>query len=727
VVVSLLVLPAVVLGCAAAVLFYYFVKSVPLPSAIGSKPTVLLDSTGTVAFATLQPKFVRQEVPLTQLCPPGRRYVCDTVLAAEDAGFYKHGGVSIPGIVRAALRNVKRGQVTQGGSTISQQYIKNVTGKDERTALRKVREAALALKLEREYSKDQILELYLNSIYFGRGAYGIQAAAHAYFGVDASNLTLAQAAQLAGVIPAPSVYDPIENPQGAHRRYRYVLDRMLALGWINAAQAEQLRANPPQPQRREEVRAGVAPYFLDVVRRELEARLGDQSYTGLRVMTTLNLAVQHHAQQAYDQAFAPILPTGALVALDPATGGILALIGGENYQTDQFNLALAPRQAGSTFKPFALAAWIKDHRSPDSYFDAPAKLVLPKADNGQDWVVNNYKNAAYPPISLRQATWNSVNTVYAQVQSELGPKATADIASRVMGLHGKDQFKPLASLVLGTAEIAPLKLAEGYNTFASGGIHRSAFAVIEARQGGKVVYRHAPDSERVLPAQVANSVTKVLEGVITKGSGHRAQIGRPAAGKTGTTQDYGDAWFAGYVPQLTVVVWMGNRDNNRTMPGKPTGGELPAETWKGFMSAALKGVQVVDFPEPDEDGLVVERASPAPKPKPVKEQCADGEVSVTATPDGRGEAMRESEETTPDAPGSTAESRDGSKPLVRHRCVPASSPSARSASEQASEEPTESTDTFVPDDPPPPPRTDGSRNGRGRRDRDRGSLLFPLP
>ncbi|MGH8886431.1 MAG: transglycosylase domain-containing protein [Egibacteraceae bacterium] len=726
VVLSLLVLPVVVLGVAGTVLFSFFVKSVPLPSAIGSKPTVILDSTGTVAFATLQPKFARQEVPLTQVCPPGRRYVCDAVLAAEDAGFYRHGGVSVPGIIRAALRNVTSGQVTQGGSTISQQYIKNVTGKDERTALRKVREAALAMKLEREYSKDQILELYLNSIYFGRGAYGIQAAAHAYFGIDASDLSLAQAAQLAGVIPAPSSYDPLENPEGAHRRYRYVLDRMLALGWVNSAQAGQLRATPPLPQRRGDVRAGDAPYFLDIVRRELETRLGDQIYTGLRVTTTLNLAVQRHAQEVYEQAFTPILPTGALVALDPATGGIVALVGGENYQTDQFNLALAPRQAGSTFKPFALAAWIEDRKSPESYFDAPAKLVLPEADDGGDWTVNNYRSAAFPPMSLRQATWRSVNTVYAQVADAVGPKATADIASRMMGLEDENRLRPLASLVLGTVEITPLKLAEAYNTFASGGIHRSAFAVIEARQGGKVVYRHEPDSKRVLTAQVANGVTDVLKGVVANGSGRRAQIGRPAAGKTGTTQEYGDAWFAGYVPQLTAVVWMGNRDNNQTMPGKPTGGELPAETWKGFMSAALEGVRAVDFSKADEDGLVVERASPTPTPEVTEEKCADGEVvrGIGGTPLGHGYA--------PDATRQGTQSGDGSKPRPSRGCVPAISPSA---SEQVtSEEPTEQTDAFIPA-PNPAPRDNSAAQGhrrRGRdggrnRDRDRGSLLFPMP
>ncbi|MGH8906588.1 MAG: transglycosylase domain-containing protein [Egibacteraceae bacterium] len=627
IIVSTLLFPVLTVGFALTALFFYFFNAVPLSADIGSKPTVILDSTGQVEFATLSPEFAREEVAIGELCQKGRRHVCDAVLAAEDAGFYQHRGVSVPGIVRAALRNLLKGQIAQGGSTISQQYIKTVTGDDERTPLRKIREAALAMKLEREYSKDEILELYLNSIYFGRGAYGIQAAAQAYFNVDAKDLSVAQAAQLAGVIPAPSAYDPVENPEAAARRYRYVIDRMLALTWLDPVTADQLLAAPPRTQEREDISFNDAPFYLDIVRRELERELGDEIYTGLRVTTTLDLGVQKHAQEAYDEAFAAIDPTGALVALDPRTGGIVALVGGENYQTDQFNLATAPRQAGSTFKLFTLAAWIEDGKSPDSYFDAPAKIVLPGVDNGEDWTVNNYEKIAYPPISLRRATWDSVNTVYAQVQQQVGPRATADIASRAMGREGKDAFPPFASLVLGTAEITPLQLAEAYNTFASGGIHRSAFAVVEARRDDTVVYRHHDAGERVISKKAAWGVTDVLKGVLTDGSGWRARFGRVAAGKTGTTQDYGDAWFAGYTPTLTAVVWMGNRDNNHTMPGEPTGGDLPAITWGRFMSATLRGIQAQSFPKPDLGDLIVVRESPEPLADPDDAECADHQIT----------------------------------------------------------------------------------------------------
>jgi penicillin-binding protein 1A len=662
-----LVFPLVAVGFAMTAMFFYFFNAVPLSPEIGSKPTVILDSTGKVEFATLQPRFARHEVPIEQLCEEGRRQICDAVLAAEDAGFYQHGGVSLPGIIRAALRNVVRGQIAEGGSTISQQYIKTATGDDERTPLRKLREAALAMKLERQYSKDEILELYLNSIYFGRGAYGIQAAAQAYYNKNAKDLTVAEAAQLAGLIPAPSAYDPLENPEAARRRYRYVIDRMRSLGWLDASVAANLRTAAPPTQRREDVRFNDAPFYLDIVRRELERELGSQIYTGLRVTTTLNLDVQKQAEKAYLDAFSGIGPTGALVALDPRTGGITALVGGENYQTDQFNLATAPRQAGSTFKPFALAAWIEDGKSPESYFDAPARIVLHQADDGKDWTVNNYDKVSYPPMTLREATWRSVNTVYAQVQQQVGSRSTAEIASRAMGLKGEDTFPPFASLVLGTAEVTPLQLAEAYNTFASGGVHRSAFAVVEARRGSRVVYRHEDPGERVLSERVAWGVTDVLEGVISNGSGWRARFGRPAAGKTGTTQDYGDAWFAGYTPELTAVVWMGNRDNNKTMPGKPTGSDLPAVTWGRFMSGTLDDFpsgEAAHFPKPDMHDLIVVRENPE-TPKPAEEpECSDSSATqVTPDDEDTGDISAEYFGSFPDQPQCNSGDSSSSSPL----------------------------------------------------------------
>lgn len=678
------------------VLFFYFFNSIPLPESIGSRPTEILDSTGR-EFATLQPEYQREDIALDALPP----HVTQAVLAAEDANFYTHRGVSLPGIFRAALSNVVRGEISQGGSTISQQYVKTVTADDERTALRKVREAALAVKLEQRYSKDEILGFYLNTIYFGRGAYGIQAAARAYFGKDAAELDVGEAAMIAGIIPAPSRYDPRDNPEAAQSRYRYVLDRMVDDDLLDPVDAGRLRAMPPQTVAREAVRFNEAPFFVDLVRRELEEKLGDQLYTGLRVTTTLNMGVQSHARQAYTAAFAGIEPHGALVALDPGTGGVLALVGGKNYATDQVNLALAQRQPGSTFKPFTLAAWIEQGKSPESYFDAPAEITLPEADNGADWEVHNYEGASYEPMSLREATHRSVNTVYAQVQTEVGAQATAALASRAVGR----ELPAHSSLVLGTTEVSPLELAEAYNTFAAGGVHREPFTVREVRNAaGEVRYTHETTENRAFSEQVAHGVTDVLQGVVNRGTGAAAAIGRPSAGKTGTTQDYGDAWFAGYVPQLTAVVWMGNRDDRQTMAGEPTGGGLPAETWRDFMAATLEGVDVAAFPPPSMSDLIVTRASPTPTPTETATelQCAEGEVAVTATsPETTSETASEPAQvcvaTTP-----TASASPSASPTVS---ASPSETASQAPSEQPeptpSPEPSESPTGEEPEVPPP--------------------------
>lgn len=608
--------------CAAGTMFFYFLLSVPLPESIGTTPTRILDATGA-ELGTLQPEFRREDVPLESL----PEYIPQAVLAAEDSEFYSHPGVSVTGIMRAAVSIAMNREITQGGSTISQQYIKTVTSQDEQTLLRKVREAALAVKLEQEYSKDQILEFYLNTIYFGRGAYGIEAAAQAYYGKPAAELTVAEAVQLAGIIPAPSAYDPLENPDAAEARYRYVLDRLVTVGAMDPAEAGRLAAARPQPQPKRNVRFDQAPFFLEYVERELAAKLGDDKiYQGLTVTTTLDLGVQGHAEAAYHESFSGIEPTGALVAVDPSTGGIRALVGGKDFSADQVNMATAARQPGSTFKPFALAAWIEAGNSPESYFDAPAEKTFDLEP--EPWEVHNYGDASYGEVSLREATEKSINTVYAEVMLEVGPENAASVAERA----GVDRDLGAApSLVLGTAEVTPVELAESYNTFATGGIHHDAHAVATVDRGDERVYTAPVRDERVLSEQVAWTVTDILRGVIEGGTGSAADIGRPAAGKTGTTQNYGDAWFAGYTPNLTAVVWMGNRDNNQPMAGEETGGGLPAETWARFMSAAHQGIPPQDFPEPSTEGLVVTRPSPPP-PVPDPITCPEGEVPEPPEP-----------------------------------------------------------------------------------------------
>jgi penicillin-binding protein 1A len=450
---------------AAIVLFSYFFNSVPLPGDIGTQATVVYDAAGE-ELGTLEPQAGQREVDLTEL----PEHIPQAVLAAEDSEFYEHRGVSFGGLMRAAILIVLRREITQGGSTISQQYIKTVTGDDERTPLRKIREAALAVKLERQFSKDQILEFYLNTIYFGRGAYGIEAAAHAYFGKPATELTPADAALLAGIIPAPSALDPLDNPDGAARRYAYVVDRLLATARIDPTEAGVLSASQPDVTPPSRLASTIAPYFVDVVRRELGELLGEENiYRGYRVKTTLNAGVQAAARRAY-QPFMGVEPTAALVAIDPGTGGIRALIGGKEATTDEFNAAVrAKRQPGSTFKTFALAAWVEAGRAPESFFSAPAEFTYePCRDPSGDCTVSNYEGATYPNLSLREATWKSVNTVYAQVAQSVGNEHLIDIAEAA-GI-GEGQLSPdIDSLVLGSQGVTPVELAEAYNTFAAGG------------------------------------------------------------------------------------------------------------------------------------------------------------------------------------------------------------------------------------------------------------------
>ena len=611
----------------------YAVTNIPLPSELDTSPTVVLDKDGN-EIGQLHAETTREDVELSDI----PEHTIQAVLAAEDAEFYKHPGVSIPGIVRAAIRNVRSGSVRQGGSTISQQYVKTVTGEDEQTALRKVREAVLAMKLEREVSKDQILEYYLNTIYLGRGAYGIQAAARAYFDKDVGDLTPAQSALLAGFIPAPSLSDPVDHPERAAQRYEYVITQLEAQQWITSAQAAKMRSRQPEVTPKARKVARTAPFFMAMVEDELSRRLGgDQAYQGLTVRTTLNTRMQRIAEKTYDRHFDDLrddlrddlgkdakIPTGAMVSLDPRSGAIRALVGGRNYAKDEYNLAIGGperlgRQPGSTFKPFALAAWIAGGSSPESRFDAPATIEFSPEESGdpEGWTVSNYGHSEYGTLTLRDATWSSVNTVYAQVALEVGPSSIAELAQDA-GVESSLDANP--SIVLGTEEVTPLELASAYNTFAAGGVARTPRTIESVTRDGEMLYEPREKAHRVLDKGVAWTTVDVLRGVIESGSGVAADIGRPAAGKTGTTQNAADAWFAGFTPHLTTVTWMGYRDSNEAMPGSPSGGGFPAELWSDYMERVLEKTPPKDFPEPSGDYEIVGEPSPEPSLPPVDEE-----------------------------------------------------------------------------------------------------------
>lgn len=559
--------------------------------------------------------------------------VIQAVVATEDKDFFNHRGVDPLGIVRALYRDVRNQGVRQGGSTITQQYVKNTFTGDQRSIGRKLREATLAVKLEREFSKEEILERYLNRIYFGRGAYGIQAAAQNYFGSNVEELDLADAAFLAGLIRAPSRADPAEDPEEASRRRGVTLVRMVEDGYITQAEADDANQRGWESIVPTSNREGLGDiqgaafgtdYFVEAVRQELALHYPEGAlYTsGLRVYTTLQPPLQQAAFESVTEVVDPRTnpddPSAALIALDDA-GRVVAMMGGYDFASSQVNLTLgragggSGRQPGSSFKPFVLAEALEQGYSAHSLFSAPATITLPKANDGADWVVSGgasstgYRN-------LIDAMRISSNVVYAQLMVTVGPDSVVELAER-LGISA--ELPVVNSLVLGSGEVSVLDMAAAYSTFANTGV-RYAPILIERIEGpnGTCWYpsggicadagpgRTPTDAAAIAP-EIAEQVTFALEGVIANGTGSLARFGEPAAGKTGTTQDNRDAWFVGFTCKMTSAVWMGYAG----APGEPVrtmddfrgievhGGDFPAQIWASFMGKAA-GLRAASGGEP---------------------------------------------------------------------------------------------------------------------------------
>ncbi len=544
----------------------------------------------------------------------------NAVIAAEDRDFFTHGGVDPVGISRAALSDIRGSSASQqGGSTITQQYVKNVYLTNERTLTRKIREAVMAIKLEQEISKEQILENYLNTIYFGRGSYGIGAAARAYFAKDVSKLTLPEAALLAGLIRSPERAEPVRFPAEATRRRRTVLDAMLEEEMITQAEHDLSDAWPFdvfhgltlwRPSTGVDVKPSAsvfgADYFVEYVRRQVTARYGRDAVFGggLRIYTTLDLDLQADAYQAVDEVLDQEGdPAGSLVALDE-NGEVKAMMGGSDFAEDPLNLAVRGgggdgRQAGSTFKPFALAEAAHEGYSLESNILTPSERTFPGADNGDDWEVEG--GCCGGQADLIEATANSSNTAYAQLMLDLGPDAVARMAEDLgVDVDAGDVVNP--SLVLGTANVSVLDMASAYSTFANLGTHVEPRVVTRVeRADGTLVEEFDATRTPVLTTEESAGVTYALEQVIDHGTGTGAQIGRPAAGKTGTTQENRDAWFVGYTPRLTAAAWMGfvdNRPMDDVRGGEVQGGTLPSRIWATFMQRALEGDPPEEFVAP---------------------------------------------------------------------------------------------------------------------------------
>jgi 1A family penicillin-binding protein len=593
-------------------------------------------------ITTLHAEQDREEVALADIAP----VLKDAVLAIEDSRFFSHKGVDLRALARALKNNALAGEVVEGGSTITQQYVKNVLLDSEKTVSRKLREALLAIQLERTHTKEAILEGYLNRIYLGNGAYGVQAASSLYFNKRASDLTLAEGALLAGLVQAPESYDPFTAPEAALARRQVVLGRMRELGWapesdIAAAEAAPLGVGAKKPSNARYP----AGYFVERVKRFI---LDDEQFgatpadrrkllfeEGLRIRTTVDLRIQQAAEEAVKAVLPKSTdPSGAVVVLDPRTGFVQALVGGRDFFGSEpeakFDLATQGlRQTGSSFKPIVLAEALAQGIPADKVYEAPGTLTVPMPDGQEPWIVRNYEGDGGPPVSLADATVSSINTVYAKLIEEVGPQKAIDMAHN-LGIAGS--LQPFPSAVLGSNEVSVLDMASAYSTFAADGMHADPVFVTEiTRADGSILYRRPSTLRRAIPTTVARGVTSILSQVVARGTGTAAQLGsRPVAGKTGTANEWRDAWFVGYTPELVTAVWVGFPERLRSMvppttPIRVTGGSWPAQIWNRVMGPALGDSPITPFPAPEPVVPTERIAASTPPPNTI------------ALPDVRGE------------------------------------------------------------------------------------------
>ncbi|MEO8476399.1 MAG: transglycosylase domain-containing protein [Actinomycetota bacterium] len=555
----------------------------------------------------------------------------DATVAIEDRRFYFHHGIDVQAILRAAVVNAEAGTVVEGGSTITQQLVKNLYVGDAENFGRKIDEASLAWQVEDRLTKDQILTRYLNTVYFGEGAYGVQAAAQTYFGVDAERLTLAESAMLAGLITAPNHFDPYRRMRSAHGRRNVVLRLMLRQRLITQDEYRAARHEPIRVRRTLPVQRYPYPYFVDYFKQWF---LGNPAFGptrdsrakllfagGLQITTTLDPDLQRAAQTAVRSVLAyPNDPAGAMTVLDPRTGYVRAMVGGDDadYWKDEsagrVNLATGTggtgRQSGSSFKPFALVAALENGISPSTVFPAPSSIQIP-LEGGEVWNVTNAGGTGYGSLTLENATINSVNTVYAQLIEQLGAETVVEAATR-MGLRccprvsePRTPLLPYLSAVLGTNEVNTLEMSSAYGTLATGGQHVNPVPVIRvADSKGTVLWEANPKPKQVVDPQVASVADQILQKVVLYGTGTSANIGRPQIGKTGTADTYTNAWFVGSLPQLTAAVWVGFARGAIPMEPPTTritvyGGTWPAQIWRLFMQRAAAELPIRSFPTPD--------------------------------------------------------------------------------------------------------------------------------
>lgn len=518
-------------------------------------------------------------------------------IATEDNRFYSHHGVDPIGIMRAIWVNIAHDGVAEGGSTITQQLARNAFLTQDRTLKRKIMEAMLAIRIEQYYTKQEILEMYLNQIYFGQGAYGVQAAAHVYFGKNVQDLDLAQSAMLAGLPQSPNYYSPLTNYKAGKARQAVVLGQMVKYDYIDQATADKAKDEDLGLREKSEAAHSDnnASYFIDYVISEIAEKYGDDAVykDGLKIYTTIDMKAQDAAVQAmhnlpnfYTDDKGLTQPQGALIAINPHNGYIVAMVGGRG--DDSFNRAvLAERQPGSAFKPFVYLAAIQDGMTPGTVMD-DKKIEF----NG--WSPKNYEGTYSGQMTLRYALQHSVNTIAVQLADAVGMRKVLNLASS-LGITTLDDSKDnnLAAALGGlTNGVKPIDMAVAYGTLANGGVKVKPVAITKiVDRNGQVVEENSTEEQRVVDPKYAYVIMNMLESVMSGGTGGGASIGRPAAGKTGTTDESKDAWFVGFTPDLVAAVWMGDDYGIETLDGI-TGGTVPAVIWRDFMSQALNAMEI---------------------------------------------------------------------------------------------------------------------------------------
>lgn len=566
--------------------YSYDLPDVSNLAALTRRPSVTLLGDDGQAFASYGDLYY-DTIPLREMPP----YLPKAVLATEDRRFYQHFGVDLLGIMRALFEDVRTGQLRQGGSTITQQLAKNVFLTSQRTIKRKVQEVLLALWLEHKFTKEQILTIYLNRAYLGSGTYGVEAAARKYFGKSARDVSLYEAAVIAGLLKAPSKFNPFANPELTAQRANQVLANMVDAGFLTPKKAAAAERS------REELKPAAfaawrGRYFADWAMDQVRDILGYVD-RDIVVKTTFDPRLQRIAENAIasvldKEAKKLDIGQGALVAIAP-DGEVKALVGGRNYEESQFDRATqARRQPGSSFKPFVYLAGLEAGYHPDDVFDdAPITIG--------NWRPNNYNGKYYGRVTLKEALARSLNSVTAQLAEKAGIKRVIEVAHR-LGITA--DLRRDASIALGTSEVSLLELTAAYGAFANGGRGVWPYGIREIRDhAGHILYRRGGSGpSQVVAPRDAIAMVDMMSRVITMGTGRAADIGRPAAGKTGTTQDYRDALFVGFTPDLIAGVWVGNDDDEPMK--KVTGGRVPAVIWHNFMLAALKGTPPHEFPKP---------------------------------------------------------------------------------------------------------------------------------